>query len=123
MLMVAADGEPPLVFTEMPPIYPPARPSYPISSSPSLLLSTSPPNAHTQTHTHRLTVLQPPTAFARVPRDINTAALPPVCAAYTVAIKEVSVGKHVTQHSCPICECQWVNAEDRWGIINASVMI
>lgn len=114
MLMVIADGEPPLVFTEMPPISPPARPSYPISSSPILLLP-----HFTHAHTHSAT------DFPHVVRDVNTVACQSACAAYTVAIKVVSVEKHVTQHtqhSCPICECQWVNTQDRWGIINSSVM-
>lgn len=60
--------------------------------------------------TSNLSAEQPPSA----PAYVNAVVL----AAYTVAIRALLFREHATQHGCPICECQRVNAE--WGIINAS---
>lgn len=70
MLMVAADGEPPLVFVETPPIYLPI-PHFQLPASSFFFFLVQPQHAHGLAASHR------------APSDVNIF----VRAAYTVAIK------------------------------------
>ena len=91
-----------------------------------LVLSSPPPlhftpNSKKHTHTHTPSYLLTPThnpPAGCVRKHVNTVALLPLCTAYTVAIREVWVDKHVTQlahtHTTRL-PYLWMSMGEYWG--------